>query len=205
MAPIREPRPRVCLYGVTKLSLQRAPLKYPITMELHEPTEQEKQATLDELTRHMKAINERRNSIPANELQAALDTLTDALTHHWSTGGGTRVRRFIWSLWNGWHMVNLFDLCAGFDHQLGDAVIVVFRAQMIGALTEDHKRDVLKKSGEFARWEQARAETPDEEDVLYPPLSITTDDLRRLAHSATQLAKRIETERAAEFFRCGED
>ena len=146
----------------------------------------------------MKAINERRNSIPADELQAALDTLTDALTHHWSTGGGTRVRRFIWSLWNDWHMVNLFDLCAGLDYQLGDAVIVVLRAQMIGALTEDHKRRVLKKSGEFARWEEVRAETPDDEDVLYPPLPIATDDLRRLAHSATQCAKRIEAERAAE-------
>ena len=117
-------------------------------MELHEPTEQEKQATLDELARHMKAIVERRNSIPADELQAALDTLTDALTHHWSTGGGTRVRRFIWSLWNEWHMVNLFDLCAGLDYQLGNAVIVVLHAQMIGALTEDHKRGVLKKSGD---------------------------------------------------------
>ena len=174
-------------------------------MELHEPTEQEKQAALDELTHHMKAINERRNSISADELEAALETLTDALTHHWSTGGGTRVRRFIWSLWNGWHMVNLFDLCAGLDYQLGDAVIVILRAQMIGALTEDHKRGVLKKSGELARWEQARVETPDEEDVLYPPLSIATDDLRRLAHSATQSAKRIEAERDAKFPRCCED
>ncbi len=174
-------------------------------MELHEPTEQEKQATLDEFTRHMRAINERRNCIPADELQAALDTLTNALTHHWSTGGGTRVRRFIWSLWNDWHTVNLFDLCSGLDYRLGDAVIVVLRAQMIGALTEDHKRGVLKKSGEFARWEQARAETPDDEDVLYPPLAMGADDLRRLAHSATQFAKRIEAERAAEFPRCGED
>ena len=30
--------------------------------------------------------------------ETALDTITLALTHHWSTGGGTRLRRFIWSL-----------------------------------------------------------------------------------------------------------
>ena len=170
-------------------------------MELHEPTEQEKQSALDELTRHMTALKKRRNSIPSDELQSALETITHGLTHHWSTGGGTRLRRFIWSLWNDWHHVNLFGLCAGLDYELGDAVVVIFRAQMVGVLTEDHKRRVLKQSGEFDRWERARAETPDDEDVLYPPLSLGTDDLRRLAHSATQYGRRLEAKRAAEALR----
>ena len=95
-------------------------------------------------------------------------------------------------------MINLFDLCAGLDHLLGDAVATIFRAQMVGALTEDHKRQVLKQSGEFARWEEARAATPEEEDVLYPPFTLQTDDLTRLARSAEQLSKRIEAERRAE-------
>ncbi len=166
-------------------------------MELHEPTEQHKQSALDELTRHMSAVQNRRTSIPPDELQSALETVTNALAHHWSTGGGTRLRRFIWSLWNDWHHVNLFDLCAGLDYQLGDAVVVIFRAQMVGALTEEHKRRVLKQSGEFGRWESTRAETPEDEDVLYPPLSLGADDLRRLAHSATRYTRRLEAERAA--------
>ncbi len=167
-------------------------------MELHEPAEEGEQTALDELSRHMSAIKARRDALSDDELRSALDTITDALRHHWSTGGGTRVRRFIWSLWNDWHLVNLFDLCAGLDHILGDAVIVIFRAQMVGALTEEHKRRVLQDSGEFARWEEARRETPEEEDVLYPPISLGTDDLKRLACSAEQLAKRIDTERRAE-------
>lgn len=171
---------------------------YKGQMELHEPTRDDEQMALDELSRHMSAIKVRRDALSDDELRRALDTITEALRHHWSTGGGTRVRRFIWSLWNDWHLVNLFDLCAGLDHNLGDAVIVIFRAQMVGALTEEHKRGVLKNSGEFARWEEARAETPEEEDVLYPPISLGTDDLKRLARSAEQLAKRIEAERRAE-------
>ncbi len=156
---------------------------------------------IDELARQLRAVETRRASVRPEELNAALATITDALAHHWSTGGGTRLRRFIWSLWNEWHMVNLFDLCAGLDGELGDAVALILRAQLVGALTEDHKRQVLQTSGEFARWEASRAATPDDEDVLYPPLNLSTDDLTRLARSSELLAKRIEAERRAEHAR----
>lgn len=166
-----------------------------------DPTDEEKRAVLDTLAQHMKAVQVRRDSVTPEELQAALDTITKVLAHHWSTGGGTRLRRFIWSLWNGWHMVNLFDLCSGLDCELGDAVLVVFRAQMVGALSEEQKRRVLARSGEFARWEEARAETPEDDDVLYPPPPLGADDLRRLANSATRAAQRVEVARAAELTR----
>jgi hypothetical protein len=167
-------------------------------MQSHEHTDGDQQGALDELARHMRAVQERRDSVTDEALQAALTTITDALTHHWSTGGGTRLRRFIWSLWNDWHLVNLYYLCSGLDYTLGDAVLVVFRAQMVGALTEDHKRAVLEKSGEFARREEARSETPEDEDVLYPPLAFDAEDLSRLARSAAQLAKRLAAEGRAE-------
>lgn len=169
-----------------------------IVMQPHEHTDGDQQGAVDELARHMRAVQGRRDSVTDEALQAALTTITDALTHHWSTGGGTRLRRFIWSLWNDWHLVNLYYLCSGLDYTLGDAVLVVFRAQMVGALTEDQKRAVLQKSGEFARWEEARAETPEDEDVLYPPLALDAEDLSRLARSAEQLARRLAAERRAE-------
>lgn len=167
------------------------------SIQLHEPTEQEQRDALDEFTRHMNAVDARRNSVDRAELQSALDAITDALTHHWSTGGGTRLRRFMWSLWNGWHLINLFDLCSGLDYQLGDAVLIVFRAQMVGALTEDQKRRVLAQSGEFARWEQMRADTPEDEEVLYPPPPLSTEELRRLANSATRSDQRPKQARPA--------
>lgn len=166
-----------------------------------DPTNHEKHDAIDLLKHHMKAVQVRRDSVTPDELQAALDTITKALTQHWSTGGGTRLRRFIWSLWNGWHLVNLFDLCSGLDCELGDAVLVVFRAQMVGALNEEQKRRVLARSGEFVRWEEARVETPEDEDVLYPPPPLDADCLRRLANSATRSAQRAEVARAAELAR----
>jgi|GEM_PF-4410721 len=68
---------------------------------------------------------------------------------------------------------------------------------MVGALSEDQKRRVLNDSGEFARWEQAGAETPYDDEVLYPPFPMSTDGLRRMAHSAEQNDRRIEQQRRA--------
>ena len=123
----------------------------------------------------------------------------------WSTGGGRRLRQFVWSLWNGFHLINLYDLSSGLDGRLTDAVIVVFNAAMVDALNEDQKRRVLKESGEFARWEQASAETHDDEDVLYPPFPMGTDGLRRLAHSAIRQDKRMDAERRVEQCRAAND
>ena len=87
---------------------------------------------------------------------------------------------------------------SGLDVRLTDAVIVVFNAAMVDALNEDQKRRVLKESGEFARWEQVGAETPEDEEVLYPPFPMSTEGLRRLAHSAEQNDRRIEKQRRDE-------
>jgi hypothetical protein len=97
------------------------------------------------------------------------------------------LRHFVWSLWNGWHLVNLFDLSHGLDGALTDAVIILFRAAMVGALKEDHLRSLLNESGEMRRWKEAERETPEEFEVLYPPPPLEADALRRMAESATRL------------------
>ena len=168
---------------------------------IHFPTEQEQQAALDEFAREMQRVKERKESVSPETLQEALDTISNYLRTGWSTGGGRRLRQFMWSLWNGYHLINLYDLSSGLDGRLTDAVIVVFNAAMLDALSEDEKRRVLKESGEFARWEEARAETPEEEEVLYPPFPMSTDGLRRVAHSAEQSDRRIEQQRRAEHAR----
>ena len=165
---------------------------------IHFPTEQEQQAALDEFAREMRRVQERKKSVPAEKLNEALETISDYLKTGWSTGGGRRLRQFIWSLWNGFHLINLYDLSSGLDGRLTDAVIVVFNAAMVDALSEEQKRRVLKESGEFTRWEQARAETPEDEEVLYPPFPMSTDGLRQVAHSAEQSDRRIEKQRRAE-------
>jgi hypothetical protein len=152
-------------------------------------------AALNDFARAIREAEERRESVRPDELSTALETITDYLAGGWSTGGGRRLRQFVWSLWNGFHLTNLYDLSSGLDGKLTDAVIVVFRAAMVDALTEDQKRRVLQRSGEFARLEEARGETPEEEEVLHPPLPMSTDQLRRLSHSAEQQEKRYERAR----------
>ena len=165
---------------------------------IHFPTEEEQQAALDEFVCEMRRVKERKKSVSAEKLNEALETISHYLKTGWSTGGGRRLRQFVWSLWNSFHLVNLFDLSSGLDGRLSDAVIVVFNAAMVNSLSEDQKRCVLKESGEFARWEQASAETPENEEVLYPPFSMSTDGLCQLAHSAKKSDKRIEQQRRAE-------
>ncbi len=163
---------------------------------IHFPTAEEEQSTLNEFAREMQRIKEQKESVSSQKLGEALETITDYLKTGWSTGGGRRLRQFIWSLWNGYHLINLYDLSSALDARLTDAVIVVFNAEMVNALSEDQKRRVMKESGELTRWEQARAETPEDEEVFYQPFPIGGDRLRRMAFSfAQQEKRRIENDR----------
>ena len=96
---------------------------------IHFPTEEEQQATLNEFAREMQRVKERKESVPLEKLDEALETISDYLKTGWSTGGGRRLRQFVWSLWNGFHLINLYDLSSGLDGRLTDAVIVVFNAR----------------------------------------------------------------------------
>ena len=165
---------------------------------IHFPTEEEEQSTLNEFARERQRVKERKESVSPQKLGEALETIAEYLKTGWTTGGGRRLRQFVWSLWNGHHLINLYDLSSGLDGRLTDAVIVVFNAAMVDALSEDQKRRVLKESGEFARWEQASTEIPEDEDVLYPPFPMSTEGLRRLAKSAERQDRRLEAERRAE-------
>ena len=158
----------------------------PDSEPFNEPTDEEKKDALDQFDAEMRAAKARLQSISPEELNAALSTVTDFLRTSWTTGGGRRLQHFVWSLWNGWHLVNLFDLSYGLDGTLTDAVITLFRAAMVGALKEDHLRCLLTESGEMRRWEEAERETPGFE-VLDPPPPLDADALRRLAESATRL------------------
>ena len=61
---------------------------------IHFPTEEEQQATLDEFAREMRRVKERKESVPPDKLNEALETITEYLKTGWSTGGGRRLRQF---------------------------------------------------------------------------------------------------------------
>jgi hypothetical protein len=146
-------------------------------------SEADKESALNELAAEMRANEARRKAVSAEELTSALSTITDFLQHSSTTGGGRRLRQFVWSLWNNSHLINLFDLCHGLDGPLTDAVSIVFHAAIVGVLSEDHLRNLLVQSGEMSRWENARRHTPEHLNVFYPPY-LSARSLKDLAAAA---------------------
>jgi hypothetical protein len=70
------------------------------------PTEADKRTALEQFDAEMRAAKARLQLVSREELNAVLSTLTDYLRSGWTTGGSRRLRHFVWSLWNGSHLVN---------------------------------------------------------------------------------------------------
>lgn len=165
---------------------------------IHEPTPEEQEAVVAEFAAQMRKVRERKAAAAAG-LDEALATITAAIKEHWSTGSGRRLRQIIWSIYNGSTLVALGDVLTNFDTDLGGAVAKVISAKILGAIDDDkifHR--VLKESGEFARYDAVAKDTPEDDEVLYPPIQVSADSLRRLAASSTKLEARLEAERRAE-------
>jgi hypothetical protein len=106
----------------------------PIRESFDDANNEERNAAMDGFAAEMRAAKARLQSVSLEELDAALSSLTDFLRNNWTTGGGRRLRHFVWSLWNGWHLVNLFDLSRSLDTTLTDAVVTLFRAAYFAPL-----------------------------------------------------------------------
>ena len=167
-------------------------------IRVHRPTEEAKQAVLQEFAAEMRHIRAAKEGAKVG-LDEALAIIIEVLTHHWSTGGGRRVRQIVWSIWNGSTLISLWDVLSGLDYKLGRAAAKLIEAKLMGALESDEiLRRVLEDSGEFTRYDEAAAETPEGEEVIYPPLAASPERLRELADSAAAKENRIKAERRAE-------
>lgn len=67
----------------------------------------------------------------AADLDNAIKATIDTLRTDWSTSGGRRLQLFVWSLWNGSHLINLYDLPYGLDAKLTAEAIFLFQAAMV--------------------------------------------------------------------------
>lgn len=162
------------------------------------PTPEDKEDAENDFMVQLHIIKEHQQAAKAG-LDEALATITKAIRHHWSTGGGTRLRQIVWSVWNGETLIGLYDVFNGLDYDLGSAVAKLVEAQLVGALdSDDYLRRVLTESGEFARYDEAQRDTPEGEEVIYPPLPISPERLRKLADAAESIKARYEAECRAE-------
>jgi hypothetical protein len=105
------------------------------------------------------------------EIRSAFEQIAAVLRYH-DTDGTAQLKRFLWSLWNSSHQVNLYDLGCVLDSENSRAVATIFMAYMLCMLREEHLRWLLEQSGELRRWEQESTwnnKHSPERPVDYPP------------------------------------
>ena len=96
---------------------------------------------------------------------AALGTIAESIDRHSDTHSGQHLRRFVWSVWNGRHALNLWRMKDVLDSRNREAVHEVLTAWMDGYLGEDAIRDALFTSGEMDRWDTVRLRAPEQRRV----------------------------------------
>jgi hypothetical protein len=92
----------------------------------------------------------------AHAAKMALDRIVDLIRENPENHGGPELRRFLWSLFNGHHVLNLWRLRHELDSQRGAWVTEIFTAWMQGLVPDDFLRRALRDSGEMERWNAAR-------------------------------------------------
>jgi len=73
------------------------------------------------------------------------------------TGGGMQLRRFLWSLYNMHHVVNLWRLRADLDDERAGWVAEVFAGALTGLVKETDLKRTLQAAGEMERWERGHS------------------------------------------------
>ena len=88
------------------------------------------------------------------------------------TGGGVQLRRFLWSLYNMHHVVNLWRLMAELDNERAGWVTEVFAGALAGLVKESDLKCALQNAGEIERWDKMRSsnETMERFDQAQHPI-----------------------------------
>jgi hypothetical protein len=96
---------------------------------------------------------------------AALGTIAESIAQHPDTHSGQHLRRFVWSIWNGHHALNLWRMKDVLDSNNREAVREVFNAWMDGYVSDAAIRQALFASGEMDRWDTVRLRAPEQRRV----------------------------------------
>lgn len=97
-----------------------------------------------------------RERIERQGLERALTGIANTIKGAPDTGGGVQLRRFMWSLYNGHHMVNLWRMSSVLDSTRAEWVTEVCAGAFDGTLREDDIKRALLVAGEMQRWDEVR-------------------------------------------------
>lgn len=120
-----------------------------------------------------------RTTARRQQAEAALHFLGTQIAEAPESDAGVHLRRLMWSLYNGHHLVGLWQLKAHLSVRQQAAVTLLFAAWMQGHVPEDALRQTLTDSGEMDRWDQVHLGPPLRER-LQAALDAVTDLLNAL-------------------------
>lgn len=149
--------------------------------------------------------------IDRQALERALTGLANTIKDGPDTGSGVQIRRFLWSLYNPHHLVNLWRMTSVLDSTRATWVVEVCAGAFDGALQEEDIKRALLVAGEMQRWDEIRPTEEQnqqldeavgkvEELLRAVPPSNTHTQLKRAqealweAKEALRLAKEPETQ-----------
>ncbi len=97
--------------------------------------------------------------------EEALKNIATSIRESPDTHSGQHLRRFVWSIWNGHHALNLWRMKDVLDSNNRTAVREVFTAWFDGHIGEEALREALIASGEMDRWDTVRLRAPEQRRV----------------------------------------
>jgi len=106
--------------------------------------------------------------------ETALGCIAESIRENPDTHSGQNLRRFVWSLFNGHHPLNLWRMKDVLDSEHNAAVTEVFTGWMEGSVSDDALRRTLTHSGEMDRWETVRLRAP-EQRCLVDAVDVASD------------------------------
>lgn len=95
----------------------------------------------------------------------ALTRIANGIRENPDTSGGVQLRRFLWSLYNMHHFVNLWTLASRVSGPVTADVAEVMTAALCGGLQEDDIKRALLVAGEMERWDAPGNPDPAEEQL----------------------------------------
>ena len=130
----------------------------------------------------------------STRFQQAITEIAFLIRDSPDTSGGVQLRRFLWSLYNMHHLVNLWDLASRVGGELAEPVSEIIRAALAGELRESDVKRGLVLAGEMERGDSA-APSGDVLECLGDAERALTSAIRRIPPSQehTELVRMLGT------------
>lgn len=134
-----------------------------------------------------------RERIGRQSLERALTGIANTIKDAPDTGGGVQLRRFLWSLYNGHHLINLWRMVSVLDSTRAAWVTEVCAGAFDGTLQEDDIKRALLVAGEMQRWDEVRP-SDEQRERIEEAVGKVEELLRAMPPSSThtQLKRALE-------------